>query len=157
MAQSTNPHKIGKRIPITAEQRTELIRRYTEDGESKDALAEAYGLKYDSVKWILQAVGARQRPRAPKRPAKVQLTVPDPEFMTKGQCIGADPALFFPAKGENATAAKALCAGCPVITECLEWALVYREEGIWGGTGGADRRLIRAERKAAEKQMQAAS
>ena len=39
-----------------------------------------------------------------------------------------------------------ICEKCPVIMECLEYALVYENEGIWGGTLPADRVRIRRER-----------
>ena len=36
--------------------------------------------------------------------------------------------------------AQQICFSCPVMQECLEWALLNREEfGIWGGTTGRDR------------------
>lgn len=36
--------------------------------------------------------------------------------------------------------AQMICAQCPVMQECLTWALVRHEEfGIWGGTTGRDR------------------
>ena len=39
---------------------------------------------------------------------------------------------------------KRYCATCPVITECLQWALDNKEEtGIWGGTNDRERRKIR--------------
>jgi WhiB family redox-sensing transcriptional regulator len=54
-------------------------------------------------------------------------------------CRSADPELFFPisASGralEQVTEAKAICAGCPVRPECLEFALRTQQvHGIWGG------------------------
>jgi hypothetical protein len=41
---------------------------------------------------------------------------------------------FYPERGEDARPAKDVCAVCPVINECLSYALTYRERfGIWGG------------------------
>jgi WhiB family redox-sensing transcriptional regulator len=34
----------------------------------------------------------------------------------------------------NPKAAKKLCIDCPVADQCLRYALVYEEFGIWGGT-----------------------
>ena len=35
-----------------------------------------------------------------------------------------------------------LCGPCPVKRECLEYALLYKEHGIWGGTTETDRDQI---------------
>lgn len=57
-------------------------------------------------------------------------------------CRGVDVNLFFPGEGEHAkrAEAKALCATCPVRTDCLDYALnapgPYPMHGIWGGTSG---------------------
>lgn len=57
-------------------------------------------------------------------------------------CRDADPAIFFvgPGGGKR-TPAKQICAGCPVIAACLEWALEENPvSGIWGGMGTKERR-----------------
>jgi Transcription factor WhiB len=49
-------------------------------------------------------------------------------------CRGADPALFFPAPGDDGAEALAICARCPVRSECYARARANREPGgIWGG------------------------
>jgi WhiB family transcriptional regulator, redox-sensing transcriptional regulator len=62
-----------------------------------------------------------------------------------------DSDVFFPiydAPSYNAPAI-AICDRCTVKAECLEWALERGEEGVWGGTGAADRRsLIRKRQRA---------
>lgn len=84
------------------------------------------------------------------------------DWMDEGACVGEDPDLFFPVRGEgnqHATGAKAICNGwddgsvspCPVRETCLEYALVHVEKfGIWGGTSERERRKIRV-RRAEEK------
>lgn len=65
-----------------------------------------------------------------------------PEFFTKAACVGEDPELFYPHPSATAERelARAICAGCPVRNDCLEWAIEHNErEGIWGG-------LLKAER-----------
>lgn len=59
-------------------------------------------------------------------------------------CRGVpDPDLFFPAKGESTAEAKAVCAGCPVRAECLDYALRWRiDHGIWGGLSTRERQRI---------------
>jgi WhiB family transcriptional regulator, redox-sensing transcriptional regulator len=59
--------------------------------------------------------------------------------------------LFFPGRGQeqDAAKAKAVCAGCPVISPCLEYALEQEarpdtigRHGVFGGTTPAERDLI---------------
>lgn len=62
--------------------------------------------------------------------------------------IGGD--FWFPEKGEFAIEAKQICAGCPVIRECLEYALDNRiTEGVWGGVNGRARRTLARQRREA--------
>nr|WP_258165224.1 MULTISPECIES: WhiB family transcriptional regulator [Protofrankia] len=80
-------------------------------------------------------------------------------------CWDADPELFFPA-GETGpavaaqvTAARAVCAACPVRAACLAVALapdtaadtgagddpisaLYAPDGVWGGLTAAERRAV---------------
>ena len=66
-------------------------------------------------------------------------------------CYGADPNIFFPARGYSSAAdAKAICADCPAIDECRAFAVdLMMDRGIWGGTSERERRRIRARRAAA--------
>lgn len=75
-------------------------------------------------------------------------------WRTEALCRGVETDLFFPAGelGEEpvqqAEAAKAVCARCPVQTECLEYALATDQAfGVWGGTTEAERRSIRRRRR----------
>lgn len=64
----------------------------------------------------------------------------------RAACIDSD-AVFFPERGQSAGPAKAVCRGCPVAADCLEYALVRGEQhGIWGGTSERQRRVLRRER-----------
>ena len=64
-------------------------------------------------------------------------------------CRGFETALWFPERGEVASAeALQLCAGCPVWRECLEASMFpHLEQGIWGGRGEAARRRMRRARQ----------
>lgn len=73
-------------------------------------------------------------------------------------CAGTDPEAFFPISetGTNPADAtliadaKTLCrTQCPVIAECLDWALqAHCVHGVWGGTSGEERaRILRGGRK----------
>lgn len=66
-------------------------------------------------------------------------------------CAGLDPNLMFPERGESTAEAKAVCAGCLVRAECLEFALVeVIKHGLWGGTSERERRRLRRERGISE-------
>lgn len=65
-------------------------------------------------------------------------------WMRQAACRESNPDLFFPHRGENVRAAKAVCAGCPVINECRDYSIVNDERvGIWGGLTERDRRHLR--------------
>lgn len=75
----------------------------------------------------------------------------DPEdWMRAGECVGADPEVFFPTQGESVSEAKAICAPCPIRVRCLEYALDNNiVHGIWGGASERERRRMRRARRAA--------
>lgn len=67
-------------------------------------------------------------------------------------CLGMDPDLFFPERGESVAAAKEVCQDCPVRLTCLQYALDNNEKfGIWGGVSERERRRIRRARLQARK------
>jgi WhiB family transcriptional regulator, redox-sensing transcriptional regulator len=66
-------------------------------------------------------------------------------------CRGEDAGLFFaPNHLENKEqrdlrerGAKAICGGCPVRVDCLEYAIrIHETHGIWGGLNELERRLL---------------
>jgi WhiB family redox-sensing transcriptional regulator len=67
-------------------------------------------------------------------------------------CRYVDPELHFPvgtrAEAQRQTEqAKAVCARCPVITQCREWALETRQRaGVWGGLSEDDRLRLQGRR-----------
>jgi WhiB family transcriptional regulator, redox-sensing transcriptional regulator len=66
------------------------------------------------------------------------------EWMDQAECVGADPDLFFPERGEDSRTAKEICYRCPVRQKCLEYAMKHGEKyGIWGGKSERERRQIR--------------
>ncbi|MGZ4677460.1 MAG: WhiB family transcriptional regulator [Acidimicrobiia bacterium] len=73
-----------------------------------------------------------------------------PRWMARSACAGRGIEPFFPTPGADSSEARAICAGCPVQAECLEFALADRTvDGIWAGTDDKDRRRIRRERRQA--------
>lgn len=58
------------------------------------------------------------------------------DWRHRGSCRDVDPELFFPAPKDRRAlaAARSVCATCPVIAECLKWALDNGQiDGVWGG------------------------
>jgi len=74
----------------------------------------------------------------------------DTDWKLEGLCRLVNPDLWFPEKGQNATRAKAICAACPVTTQCRTEALATDERhGIWGGLSENDRTNLRRRRNRA--------
>jgi WhiB family redox-sensing transcriptional regulator len=69
---------------------------------------------------------------------------PEP-WMWDAACATADPEVFFPREGDEAaiSAAKRVCARCPVRDQCLQYSFDTREEfGIWGGLDEWERHAL---------------
>lgn len=67
-------------------------------------------------------------------------------------CRTLDTAIFFPDTEEESGPAVAVCASCPVREECLEFALLTRQDdGIWGGLTETERRRLRRRRQEAAR------
>lgn len=73
-------------------------------------------------------------------------TTPCCDWRSAAACLNTDPETFFPVAEagpvheRQVSAAKAVCAGCPVRAECLDEALVRMPDGIAGGLTAAERR-----------------
>lgn len=73
----------------------------------------------------------------------------DRSYMRRAAC-GGKWDIMIPEKGELAGAAKRVCAECPVIQQCREFALdnpIYAIAGVWGGLTYAERKTIRRNRR----------
>jgi WhiB family redox-sensing transcriptional regulator len=69
-------------------------------------------------------------------------------WLYQAACRTEEPELFFPigttgpALGQIAEA-KSVCRGCPVVSECLSWALESgQNSGVWGGMSEDERRRL---------------
>jgi len=69
-----------------------------------------------------------------------------PPWMRRAACRGMPTATFFPSRGESSVEARAICAECPVVDDCRQWALGHDDHGIAAGMSGRQRRRLRAER-----------
>ena len=73
------------------------------------------------------------------------------DWQHRGLCRASDSTVFFPPahfehkpeREAREAKAKAICAGCPVRGQCLEWALAVREpHGVWGGRSESERKQM---------------
>ena len=67
---------------------------------------------------------------------------PRPPWFIEAACHSSDPELFYSDAAKVVAEAKAICAGCPVRTQCLAYAMAIQEFdwGIWGGLTANERR-----------------
>jgi len=93
-------------------------------------------------------------PLAAQKEKRMQTNVPvTPEdstsaWMSLGNCRNYPPATFFPSDGVGVDRARKICNGCPVLDQCLEYALDQRiEHGVWGGCSERERRRILKRRR----------
>ncbi|MGH3614103.1 MAG: WhiB family transcriptional regulator [Pseudonocardia sp.] len=75
------------------------------------------------------------------------------DFRHRGACRSVDPEIFFPAAVQGreyerqVSIAKTVCAGCPVLAECLTWAVAHQPDGIAGGMTEHERRAEQRRRR----------
>ena len=73
--------------------------------------------------------------------------------MGRASCSGKSPDVFFPSDGVGVLRAQKICADCPVINECLEYALAnHIAHGVWGGA--SERRRRRLQRLRQQERLQ---
>lgn len=72
-------------------------------------------------------------------------------WQLRGACASADPEAFFSGYGEpTSQAAKNVCANCPVVQACAEYAIADPSlSGYWGNLSELQRKKIRKERREA--------
>jgi WhiB family transcriptional regulator, redox-sensing transcriptional regulator len=76
----------------------------------------------------------------------LEMVPPPGDWAAKGRCrVGhVDTNAFFPGRGDDSSVALALCAGCVVRTECLDYAMENPSLiGIFGATTEEQRREAR--------------
>lgn len=72
----------------------------------------------------------------------------DTDWILDANCKGTNTRVFFiyredKNQRQRREAAYQVCRECLVRQECLDYAIVNNEIGIWGGTTDKDRRLLR--------------
>jgi hypothetical protein len=74
---------------------------------------------------------------------------PYPDFDGTQPCTQVDPEAWFPqgSLGYANRVAIKICESCHFREKCLDYALAYKVDGIWGGTTVPQRRVIRKNRK----------
>lgn len=75
--------------------------------------------------------------------AKITRIAPIGRWAGRAACAGTDPDLWFLETEGSYREARAICAGCPVRAECLEWALETKtEHGLFGGLTARQRKQL---------------
>jgi WhiB family redox-sensing transcriptional regulator len=94
-----------------------------------------------------QSPGASSRRRIGSDEERIPM-----DWRHRAICRDEDPELFFPV-GNSGPAllqiaeAKAVCERCPVMNECLNWALeTGQDAGVWGGLSEDERRSLKRRR-----------
>lgn len=62
------------------------------------------------------------------------------DWSKRAICAGVQISMFFTASSTGM--AKIICGRCEVKSECLIWALMYKEQGVWGGTTDDERKKL---------------
>ena len=70
-----------------------------------------------------------------------------PDF-SEASCSGLDTNLFYfrddrSREWRDLSMLRKMCANCPVVAECADWALHHELHGFWAGTTEADRKALR--------------
>lgn len=89
------------------------------------------------------------------------------DWRHRAACAGHPPELFFPVGASGPALlqvqqAKAICATCPAMWDCRQWAIEnHMDDGVWGGLaederpGSKRRNQERAKRARHREQQQA--
>jgi len=71
------------------------------------------------------------------------------DWRDKAACLTVDPELFFPVGNtgpalDQIDKAKQVCAQCPVVENCLQYAIESNQDsGVWGGLSEDERRALK--------------
>ncbi len=80
----------------------------------------------------------------------------EPGWRNRAKCNGLSVAesnrLFFVDRGGKTGPADKFCESCPVRNSCLNYAILYNEDGFWAGTSEKEREFASPEFREALKQ-----
>lgn len=78
-----------------------------------------------------------------------RVAVGEVDWRHRAVCRDEDPELFFPVGNAGPALAqiaeaKTVCRRCPVVADCLAWALESGQDaGVWGGMSEDERRALK--------------
>lgn len=70
------------------------------------------------------------------------------DWRLDANCRGLDPALFFPGRADHEMVrdALAVCEGCTVRQQCLDYSFeIHERDGVWGGLPANRRRKMKSQ------------
>lgn len=67
------------------------------------------------------------------------------KWVNSALCAEIDPELWFPEQGGLSAPARRMCHRCPVVQDCLDYALETAQQwGVWGGATASERKRMLA-------------
>ena len=74
---------------------------------------------------------------------------------SQAACVGIWTPLFFQENTAEAAlmtpAFREMCGGCPILSECREYAIEHENHGFWGGLTVTERHKLRARMRRANR------
>lgn len=83
--------------------------------------------------WRRRASATKAPPAPTPQPKEAEFDFAALPWMSVAACRSAPPDLFFAEDPRGQKAAIEVCKQCPVLAECLDYAITTNSEGIWGG------------------------
>lgn len=72
-------------------------------------------------------------PEPPPRKREAEFDFAQLPWMSQAKCRDVEPEMFFAEDPRAQKQAIGVCKACPVLAECLDYAIATNSEGIWGG------------------------
>lgn len=71
------------------------------------------------------------------------LLAPELPLLPDAACRDStNPDAWFSYDARVTEQARNICRRCPVLRDCLEWALTHKETGLWAGTTDEQRKAL---------------